>query len=315
MLDPPCRACSGMVNFQELTSQEQYLESLASTMLPPETAEGRRRQIRTLWSLLPKALKLKSQEGRGQALLTQFGLSPRSTGKPLLASLRLPWVTRLLVEVLREVFPGEVFTTVMIRENQDHCPTPPHKDKQNSHLPNLIWGVTSYHNAGLWVETPGGTERRVAQGVWIPGCNLDIQRGAVFSARCLWHGGQATPSNDVATHTEAKRLVLIGFVGGNILSSDADTLLWLRSMSFAVPTEALVLRARDDVRVGDRVLRQSRLRFRRLDEVSESDRGGNGGNGVAPAVLQVLTNREALETTHNKRPAPRLESSAKRLCN
>ena len=249
-----------------------------------------------------------SSKKQQSAIVAQFGLNPRSKSKPLAASLRMPWLTTFLATVVGEIFPGRAYTSIALRETLTAQPTPPppHKDRTNSHLPNLLWGVSSYEGAGVWVELPGGTVAQHVQGTEILGDYLDVHHGAVFSAR-MWHGGQPGPVD-----SGERRLVLIGYVGGNVLSSDADTLTWLKDMRFSVPDAATVYRAREDVWVGREMpLRQSCSRFRRVERIDRIAK--TEGRSPIPSVIRIGTTKESPQVeTRNRRYSPRFETSAKR---
>ena len=65
----------------------------------------------------------------------------------------IPSVVRLFTAMIKQVFPEDPFLAIKVVRNPQF---EPHRDQQNSYLPNLIVELQSSEHGGTWVETSRG---------------------------------------------------------------------------------------------------------------------------------------------------------------
>ena len=236
---------------------EAPVETFARHALPKACLTERKRQLSTVWGLLPGAVKFRFRQEGHQ--LCQFGMSSRTSALPTKAAILYPHTTLLLTKIVQEVFPKHLFTTVSLKANPQNICTGVHKDLKNANLPTAILGIQGTQHCGIWIEDSQGAHFCEHQGVILRGTVRDIDQGLTFSAKQLWHSGvERKGSCDT-------RLTLIAYVGRNVLSGTRKLQCWLDKFGFVQPTPTQVEAASHDVCIAGHMYRQSQLRARRSE--------------------------------------------------
>ena len=140
-----------------------------------------------------------------------------------------PRATEALAAFVRQSAPAHKFTTIVVF---DSVLTTPHRDQQNSFLPNLVVPVSSFTRGSIWVQSCNGPCTRLIDGATLQGVSLPVCDGPVlFDARRCVHLTDAWTG---------RRVVLVAFSMSAIDKLSPEAAARLTSLQFALPS-------RDDV--------------------------------------------------------------------
>ena len=144
----------------------------------------------------------------------------------------VPSVVRLFTAMIRQAFPEDPFLAIKVVRNPQF---EPHRDQQNSHLPNLIVELQSSEHGGTWVETRHG-EGDVA---------LECPDDAVRWGHVLSGSYRLSARTQLHASYPGKgdRLLLIAWTPAAWQVCPKDLLSELRELGFVVPTSAQLQRA------------------------------------------------------------------------
>ena len=145
----------------------------------------------------------------------------------------IPPVVRLFTAMVKQVFPEDPFLAIKVVRNPQFGP---HKDQQNSYLPNLIVELQSSEHGGTWVETPHGTGDVALE------CPDDTLRwGQVLSGN---YRLSARTRLHASYPGKGDRLLLIAWTPAAWQVCTEALLTDLQDLGFVVPTPAQLQRAR-----------------------------------------------------------------------
>ena len=140
-----------------------------------------------------------------------------------------PRATEALAAFVRQSAPAHKFTTIVVF---DSVLTTPHRDQQNSFLPNLVVPVSPFTQGSIWVQSCNGPCTRLIDGAMLRGVSLPVCDGPVlFDARRSVHLTDAWTG---------RRVVLVAFSMSAIDKLSPEAAARLTSLRFALPS-------RDDV--------------------------------------------------------------------
>ncbi|CAE7528686.1 IPI1 [Symbiodinium sp. CCMP2592] len=136
-----------------------------------------------------------------------------------------PKSTQVLAAFVRQSAPAHKFTTVVIF---DGVRTSPHRDQQNSFLPNLAIPLSSFAEGSIWVQSSKGPHARTVDGSTLQGVALPVSDGPVlFDARRQMH------LTDV---WQGRRVILVAFSISAFDKLSFEASQRLISLDFALPT-------------------------------------------------------------------------------
>ena len=117
------------------------------------------------------------------------------------------------------------FTTIVVF---DSVQTTPHRDQQNSFLPNLVVPVSSFTQGSIWVQSCNGPSTRMIDGAELRGVSLPVCDGPVlFDARRSVHLTDAWTG---------RRVVLVAFSMSAIDKLSPEAAARLTTLRFALPS-------------------------------------------------------------------------------
>ena len=136
-----------------------------------------------------------------------------------------PRATEVLAAFVRQSAPAHKFTTIVVF---DSVQTTPHRDQQNSFLPNLVVPVSSFTQGSIWVQSSNGPSTRMIDGAELRGVSLPVCDGPVlFDAR------QSVHLTDAWT---GRRVVLVAFSMSAIDKLSPEAAARLTTLRFALPS-------------------------------------------------------------------------------
>ncbi|CAE7391700.1 unnamed protein product, partial [Symbiodinium sp. CCMP2456] len=144
-----------------------------------------------------------------------------------------PMVVQCFTCLLRQAFPGQVFSSFAIFDN---VAASMHKDSRNAPHPNLLLALSKFQHGEVWHECSTGTVVREVRGIARNGCLLPVADGP-----------QVLPAHEVFHQTEpwtGDRLMLIGFTTqrtNELPPADHGLLL---SLGFVLPSSPALKKGR-----------------------------------------------------------------------
>ena len=136
-----------------------------------------------------------------------------------------PKTTEALAAFVRQSAPAHKFTTIVVF---DSVLTTPHRDQQNSFLPNLAVPVSSFTQGSIWVQSDNGPHARMIDGAELRGVALPVSDGPVlFDAR---------RSLRLTDAWSGRRVVLVAFSMSAIDKLSPDAAARLTALRFALPS-------------------------------------------------------------------------------
>ncbi|CAE7254989.1 unnamed protein product, partial [Symbiodinium microadriaticum] len=160
-----------------------------------------------------------------------FGLCSRVRFGLHLSTRRFSRLVDLCTLALRQHFPGEPFLACKIQYNPH---LPPHRDCQNSHLPNLAIELLPAADGGTWIENPDGSVAMECP----DGC---VRWGSVltgsyrFSARRLLHSSYPGCGT---------RVLLVAWVPSSWDRCPVPLMQEVLDLGFVAPTHSQAQRAK-----------------------------------------------------------------------
>ena len=199
--------CSASVPPQPLSSNP---EAFASQLLKKPWLEAS--DVLQLFEMLPMAAPQRGTEGKafatGAFARVKVGLRTNVAV--------FPQASRVFASFVRQSAPGHKFTSVVVFEG---VRTKPHRDQQNSCVPNLVVPLSRFEKGEIWVATDSGTVSRQVNGQQQKGVLLPVGAGPVlFDARRALH---------LTEPWKGRRVVLVAFSIGAFsrLSAEASARL------------------------------------------------------------------------------------------
>ena len=212
-----CETCTVEELYQTMWREETYQATAveSQTLLSSETEAKEMLNKDSIgfpevWDLIQRAgLKgqrtrrdrlLENQEQGGRVQMWVFGMYCHGgiTGLTSLTRER-PFVTRLLVRLMRQELPDLSFTTVTLAIDST---LKPHRDLANAVNSRAgIVGISEFHGGRLWVEHPDGSiKRRISADKVKVGKLLDVcQQAQIFDPR-QWHGADKHQGTRATIH-------------------------------------------------------------------------------------------------------------------
>eukprot|EP00439_Symbiodinium_sp_Y106_P070612 s2442_g12.t1 len=136
-----------------------------------------------------------------------------------------PKTTEALAAFVRQSAPAHKFTTIVVF---DSVLTTPHRDQQNSFLPNLAVPVSSFTQGSIWVQSDNGPHARMIDGAELRGVAWPVSDGPVlFDAR---------RSLRLTDAWSGRRVVLVAFSMSAIDKLSPDAAARLTALRFALPS-------------------------------------------------------------------------------
>ena len=154
-------------------------EAFASQLLKKPWLEAS--DVLQLFEMLPMAAPQRGTEGKafatGAFARVKVGLRTNVAV--------FPQASRVFASFVRQSAPGHKFTSVVVFEG---VRAKPHRDQQNSCVPNLVVPLSSFERGEIWVATDSGTVSRQVNGKQQKGVLLPVGAGPVlFDARRALH--------------------------------------------------------------------------------------------------------------------------------
>ncbi|CAE7555695.1 SLC24A2, partial [Symbiodinium sp. CCMP2592] len=199
-----------------LPSAEEFASSLIGKWI--EQAD-----VLKLFDCLPKAAP---QRGSGGGI--SFATGAFAKVKVGLRSnvAVFPKSTQVLAAFVRQSAPAHKFTTVVL---SDGVRTAPHRDQQNSFLPNLAIPLSRFTKGAIWVQSSKGPHTRTVDGATLQGVALPVSDGPVlFDARRQTH---------LTDSWQGRRVILVAFSISAFDKLSLEASQRLISLDFALPTE------------------------------------------------------------------------------
>ena len=137
-----------------------------------------------------------------------------------------PFLTRLLVRLMRQELPDFSFTAVTLAIDST---LKPHRDLANAVNSRAgIVGISEFHGGRLWVEHPEGSiKRRISADKIKVGKLLDVcQQAQIFDPR-QWHG---------ADKHQGTRATVTAYTARQLHNLDYDLIEVLGIMGFPLPS-------------------------------------------------------------------------------
>ncbi|CAE7227529.1 unnamed protein product, partial [Symbiodinium natans] len=210
--------CSASVPPQPLSSNP---EAFASQLLKKPWLEAS--DVLQLFEMLPMAAPQRGTEGKafatGAFARVKVGLRTNVAV--------FPQASRVFASFVRQSAPGHKFTSVVVFEG---VRTKPHRDQQNSCVPNLVVPLSSFEKGEIWVATDCGTVSRRVNGQQQKGVLLPVGAGPVlFDARRALH---------LTEPWKGRRVVLVAFSIGAFSRLSAEASARLSALQFNLPDQS-----------------------------------------------------------------------------
>ena len=141
---------------------------------------------------------------------------------------QFPQSIRCFTALLRDAFPGMVFSSLAIFDNVS---ARMHKDSRNAPFPNLLLTLTCFQHGEVWCEASAGTEVRQVQGVPRHGILLPVADAP-----------QTLQAHQVFHQTEpwtGDRILLVGYTTVHTSDLSADQKQLLHTLGFVLPSGQL----------------------------------------------------------------------------
>ena len=141
---------------------------------------------------------------------------------------QFPQSIRCFTALLRDAFPGMVFSSLAIFDNVS---ARMHKDSRNAPFPNLLLALTCFQHGEVWCEASAGTEVRQVQGVPRHGILLPVADAP-----------QTLQAHQVFHQTEpwtGDRILLVGYTTVHTSDLSADQKQLLHTLGFVLPSGQL----------------------------------------------------------------------------
>ena len=209
--------CSASVPPQPLSDNP---EAFASQLLEKPWLEAS--DVLQLFEMLPMAVPQRGTEGKafatGAFARVKVGLRTNVAV--------FPQASRVFASFVRQSAPGHKFTSVVVFEG---VRTKPHRDQQNSCVPNLVVPLSSFEKGDIWVATDCGTVSRQVNGQQQKGVLLPVGAGPVlFDARRALH---------LTEPWKGRRVVLVAFSIGAFSRLSSEASERLSALQFNLPNQ------------------------------------------------------------------------------